>query len=374
MKSCERLKSAISKKLPDRVPLDLGSSITGLTLFAAKKLCNLLGIKEDLKIIVKPLQLIEPPEEILIRLHIDTRYVRPTLPNQETFEEEYIDEWGIRWRLASNGFYYDIVEHPLKEGTLEEIEKFDWPEPRQKELFSGLRERCEYLHRHTDYAIIGDPLSPALFEPAWYLRGMENFLVDLIQNRKYAERLLDTLLEFKIQFFDEFLKQAGDYIQVIMLGDDLGTQKAPLLSPKLYQEVVKPRHKNLFSFIKSRTEAKIFLHSCGAIEPLIPQLIDAGVEILHPLQPLAHGMNHQKIKEKYGDKLCFWGGIDIQSALPGSKEEVRLEVERRIKLLGKNGGYVMSPAHNIQPDTPPENILEMFDYALEVGKYQEERE
>jgi len=367
--SRERLQLAINKGIPDRVPLDLGSSITGLTLSAAKKLCNLLGLEEILKIIVKPLQLVEPPEEILTRLHIDTRYVRPFSSDQESFEEEYIDEWGIHWKLASNGFYYDIVEHPLKEGTLEEINKFNWPEPRKKELFSGLREKCEYLYHHTNYAIVGDPLSPALFEPAWYLRGMENFLVDLIQNREYAERLLDTLLEFKIQFFDEFLRQTGDYIQVIMLGDDLGTQKAPLLSPKMYQEVIKPRHKKLFSFIKSRTEAKIFLHSCGAIEPLIPHLIDAGVEILHPLQPLAQGMDHQKIKEKYGDRLCFWGGVDIQSALPGSKEEIKLEVERRIKLLGKNGGYVLAPAHNIQPDAPPENILTMFDYALKSGQY-----
>lgn len=370
MTSRQRLQAAIERRIPDRVPLDLGSSITGLTRVAASKLCRLLGIEEELKVIVKPLQLVEPPEELLERLCIDTRYVRPFFPHQGGLEEEYVDEWGIRRRLSSNGLYYDIVEHPLKEGTLKEIERFSWPEPRRKEVFQGLEERAKYLYLHTDYAVIGDPLTPALFEPAWYLRGMENFLVDLVQNRAYAERLLDTLLEFQIQFFDEFLSRVGGYIQVVMLGDDLGTQRAPLLSPKLYREIIKPRHKRLFEFIKSRTDAKIFLHSCGAIKPFIPDLIDAGVEILNPLQPLAWGMEHSELKKEYGDILCFWGGIDIQNALRGSLQEVILEVERRIGILGRGGGYVLAPAHNIQPDVPPENVVGMFGRAAEIGRYK----
>ncbi|MCX7668398.1 MAG: uroporphyrinogen decarboxylase family protein, partial [Atribacterota bacterium] len=183
-------------------------------------------------------------------------------------------------------------------------------------------------------------------------------------------RLLDTLLEFQLQFFDEFLSRVGNYIQVIMLGDDLGTQRAPLFSPTLYREIVKPRHKKLFAFIKSRTSAKIFLHSCGAIKPFIPDLIDAGVEILHPLQPLAWGMEHSGLKRDYGNKLCFWGGVDIQGALCGSLKEIALEVEKRITILGQGGGYVLAPAHNIQPDVPPENVVEMFDHAVTVGGYK----
>jgi len=232
MTSRQRLQSAISHSIPDRVPLDLGSSITGLTRASAEQLCRFLGIEQALKV-----------------------------------------------------------------------------------------------------------------------------------------KLLDTLLEFQLQFFDEFLSRVGGYIQVIMLGDDLGTQRAPLISPELYREIIKPRHKRLFEFIKSRSEAKIFLHSCGAIRPLIPDLIDAGVEILHPLQPLAWGMEHFELKKEYGNKLCFWGGIDIQSALRGSLQEVVFEVERRINALGQGGGYVLAPAHNIQPDVPPENIVEMFDHAIEVGRY-----
>lgn len=367
MTSRQRVQVAIDRKTPDRVPLDLGGSITGLTRIAAGRLCQFLGIEEKPKVIVKPLQLVEPPEEILERLHIDTRYIRPLLPSQEGLEEEYVDEWGVRRKLSSNGFYYDIVDYPLKEGTLQEIERFPWPNPRQRDIFQGLEVKARYLYFCKDYAVVGDPLSPALFEPAWYLRGMENFLTDLVQNRIYAERLLDTLLEFQLQFFDEFLSRVGDYIQVIMLGDDLGTQRAPLLSPRLYQEVIKPRHKRLFAFIKSRTNAKIFLHSCGSIKLFIPDLIDAGVDILHPLQPLARDMDHSELKREYGDKLCFWGGVDIQGALCGSLNDVTLEVKRRMTILGQGGGYVLAPAHNIQPDVPPENVVRMFDHAVEVG-------
>lgn len=370
MTSRERLLLAINREIPDRVPLDLGSSITGLTRVSAQRLCQFLGVNQELRVIVKPLQLVEPPEEVLQRLYVDTRYVRPSFPNQNGLEEEYVDGWGIRRKLSADGLYYDIVEHPLREGTLKEIERFHWPEPREKVLFQGLREKAENLYYHTNYAVVGDPLSPALFELAWYLRGMENFLVDLIQNRKYAERLLDVLLEFQIQFFDEFLSQAGNYIQVIMLGDDLGTQRAPLFSPELYREVIKPRHKRLFGFIKSRTNAKIFLHSCGAIRPFVSDLIDAGVDILNPLQPLAWGMEHLELKREYGDKLCFWGGVDIQVALRGSLEEVMAEVRRSIDTLGEGGGYVLAPTHNIQPDVPSINVVTMFDYAVEIGNYR----
>lgn len=369
MTSRQRLQLAINRSAPDRVPLDLGGSITGLTRASAEQLCQFLGIKEELKIIVKPLQLVELPEELLERLHIDTRYIRPIFLNQDGLETEYVDEWGIKRRLSSNGLYYDIIEHPLREGTLEEIDRFQWPEPRRREVFQGLEERAKYLYFHTDYAIVGDPLSPALFEPAWYLRGMENFLVDLVQNRRYAEKLLDTLLEFQLQFFGEFLSRVGGYIQVIMLGDDLGTQRAPLFSPELYREIIKPRHRKLFEFIKSRSKAKIFLHSCGAIRPFIPDLIDAGVEILNPLQPLAWGMEHSELKREYGGRLCFWGGVDTQGALRGSLQEVTVEVERRVNALGRGGGYVLAPAHNVQPDVPSENIVEMFDHAIKVGRY-----
>ncbi len=360
MTSRERIQSAIEKGISDRAPCDLGSSITGITRAAFVSLCDYLALKEDVHVIVKPLQLVEIPENILKLLGIDTRYVRPYFKSENDLEEEYEDEWGVLRKLSSNRYYYDIVDHTLKEGTVRELERCDWPDPLNNDIYRGLREQAKKLYYETEYAIIGDPLVPALFEPAWYLRGMENFLIDLMDNKKFADRLLDTLLEYQIHFFKRFLEEIGDYIQVMMFGDDLGTQNSLLLSPKLFREMIKPRYLKLFSFIKQCTKAKLFLHSCGAIEPLIPDLIEAGIDILHPVQPAARGMDHQILKARYGELLCFWGGVDIQKALIGTIRDVQKEVNTRIRILGSGGGYVLAPAHNIQPDTPPENIIELY--------------
>jgi len=370
MTSRERLQTAIEGGVPDHVPCDLGSSITGITRAALLSLSDYLSLEVDLQVIVKPLQLAEVPEKILALLGIDTRYIRPYFQSDNGLETEYLDEWGVRRRLSSNGYYYDMVDHPLKEGTVRELESFNWPDPLKDEFYKGLREQAKRLYKETEYAIIGDPLVPALFEPAWYLRGMENFLIDLMDNKKYAERLLDMLLEHQIKFFERFLEEIGDYIQVIMFGDDLGTQNSPLLSPALFREVIKPRYRRLFSTIKQCTKAKIFLHSCGAVEPLIPDLMEVGIDILHPVQPSARGMDHQILKSRYGKNLCFWGGIDIQKALIGSVGDIQKEVNTRIRILGRGGGYVLAPAHNIQPDTPAENIIALYRFLKEEGKYR----
>ena len=168
MKSRERLQSVIEKGIPDRVPCDLGSSITGITRAAFVSLCDYLALKEDVHVIVKPLQLVEIPENILKLLGIDTRYVRPYFKSENDLEEEYEDEWGVLRKLSSNRYYYDIVDHPLKEGTVRELERCDWPDPLNNDIYRGLREQAKKLYYETEYAIIGDPLVPALFEPAWY--------------------------------------------------------------------------------------------------------------------------------------------------------------------------------------------------------------
>lgn len=366
MNSREKVLRAVRREPPAGVPTDLGGSITGITLEAGRNLCRHLGYPAELDVICKPLQLVDLKEQVLQDLRIDTRYIRPNFPIDNSLEEEYLDDWGVRRRLSSNHYYYDIVEYPLKEGTLAELDRFHWPEPAPRELFDGLRERAVELQQ-TGYALVADPLAPAIFEPAWYLRGMENLLVDFLDNRRYALRLFETLLEHQIQFFDAFLSAVGDLVQVVMFGDDLGTQKAPIMSPQMYREVVKPFHRRLFDFVKTKTRAAVFLHSCGSIQALIPDLIDAGIDVLHPLQPRARDMDHHRLKERYGDSICFWGGIDIQQALIGPLENIGREVEQRVGSLGEGGGYVLSPAHNIQPDTPPQNIVELYRCAAEYG-------
>lgn len=371
----ERIVLALNHQEPDRVPMDLGSSITGLTWGTFKALKEYLGIEAETEILVKPLQTVRVPNEFLEEFNIDTRYITPN-PRSSTGKgdstlpgEKYTDEWGITYKLSSNGYYYDMVKHPFEKGTLDEVENYDWPDPSDHHMFEGLRDEAKDLFENTNYAIVGDPLAPALIELAGYLRRLDRLLMDLVVNKTFAENLLRELLAYQKEFFDNFLKAVGDYIQVVMLGDDLGMQTKPMISPKTYREILKPKHAELFEFIKARTKAKIFLHSDGSISPLINDLVEAGVDILHPAQPLASNMGSEYLKSEFGDKVCFWGVIDQQRAMPGSKSDVHKEVIKRIRALAPGGGYVLAPGHNIQPDVPAENICELYKRGRKYGEY-----
>ena len=180
--------------------------------------------------------------------------------------------------------------------------------------------------------------------------------------------LYDRLFELQKKYFENYLAEVGKYVQIIGYADDLGMQDRPQMSPDTYREVIKPYHKKIFKFIHERTDAKILLHCCGAIVPLIEDLISAGVDILNPVQTRATGMVPEKLKAMFGDRLIFWGGLDEQYLLPkGTKAEIDAAVKELMKTLGKNGGYVFAPSHNIQEDTPTENIIAMYEAA---GKYR----
>jgi uroporphyrinogen decarboxylase len=167
-----------------------------------------------------------------------------------------------------------------------------------------------------------------------------------------------------------YLDLVGPYLQIIKLGDDLGGQHGPLMSPQTYRDVIKPYHQELFNFIKARTGARIFLHTCGSVYRLLPELIDAGVEVLNPIQVSAKDMDTRRLKAEFGDRLSFMGAIDTQRVLPfGTETEVQQEVERRIAHLGPGGGYILAPVHNVQADVPPENLIAMYRHARQVGSY-----
>ena len=193
----------------------------------------------------------------------------------------------------------------------------------------------------------------------------------MMERPEILETLLERMLKFWLDWFRLFLAEVGDVVDVIMIGDDLAGQKGPLFSPSIYRSLIKPRQKRLVQYIKSRTPAKIWYHSCGAVVEYIPDLLDNGIDILNPVQISAKGMDPAKLKAEYGDKLAFWGGaIDSQHVLPrGTPEEVRESIRRNIEAFKPGGGYVFNNVHNIQADVPPENILAMYDAALEFGRY-----
>ncbi|MBN2269403.1 MAG: hypothetical protein JXN61_02250, partial [Sedimentisphaerales bacterium] len=236
--------------------------------------------------------------------------------------------------------------------------------------FTGVREQVLELRNNTPYAI-STGIGGVVYEICWYMRGLERWFIDMIENPAFCEALLDQTLKFWLDYFTAFLAEIGDIIDVVMIGDDLAGQAGLLFSPDFYRKIVKPRQKELVQHIKSLTSAKIWYHTCGSVASLIPDLLDNGIDILNPVQISAENMDPRELKAKFGNKLAFWGGaIDTQHILPtASPEEVREHVRRNIEALKPGGGYVFNNVHNIQLGVPPENIVALFDAAYEYGFY-----
>jgi uroporphyrinogen decarboxylase len=319
-------------------------------------------------------QIAVPHEEVMRRLDVDIRglYYRP-LPvdtGKDLGDGRIINEWGVTLNKPQGGLYYDIVESPLKEATIADLEGYDWPDPLDPGRFEGLEEEAEYLYRETDYGLVGPGYETGLFEDAWALRGFESFLVDLILNPDFVHALLRRVLDVRKAMMGRFLELVGQYLDVVYIADDVAMHTGPLMSPDTYRRLVKPYQKEFFQFTKERTEAKLFYHCCGNVVPLLEDFIEMGVDIMNPVQVSAREMDTKALKARFGDRVSFWGAIDTQHVLPGgSMEEVREEVRRRVIDLAPGGGYVLAAVHNVQPDVPPENLCIMFEQAIEVGRY-----
>jgi uroporphyrinogen decarboxylase len=195
--------------------------------------------------------------------------------------------------------------------------------------------------------------------------------MDMLTQPEFCEALIDRTLKFWMDWFRVFLDEVGDVVDVIMIGDDLAGQNGPLFNPATYRRLVKPRHKRLAQYIRSRTQAKIWYHTCGACMELIPELIDNGAQILNPVQISARNMDPVELKRRFGRQMAFWGGgVDAQHILPrGTPAEVAENVRQNMKALMPGGGYVFNNVHNIQGEVPPENVVALFDTAYECGFY-----
>jgi uroporphyrinogen decarboxylase len=217
---------------------------------------------------------------------------------------------------------------------------------------------------------VGPGYDGGFFEDAWMMRGFEQFLMDLLVDPEFAQALMRKILDLRKQQTGRYLELVGKYLDVVYVADDLAMQTGPLISFDTYRSLVKPLQKEYYSFVKERTDAKLFYHCCGNVEPLLEDFIEIGVDIINPVQVSTAGMDTQRLKEIYGDRISFWGGIDTQHILPhGSVEDVKLEVRQRVRDLAPGGGFVLAPVHNIQPDVPPANIQAMVQEAKKMGQY-----
>jgi uroporphyrinogen decarboxylase len=379
MNSRERLETSLNHKEPDQVPIDLGGIVTGITTGANESVKSLLGIESNDPVVDRVQQLANPSDAVLERLDVDTRYIYLQASRDwqdiELPDDTYQDEFGVIRKAAYNPdgwlLYYDHAGHPLGDAeTVTDLAKFKWPDPHDAARYEGIEEAARKMSEETDYAVMANVIA-SIFEFSWYLRGYMRFFEDVILNPEMISALLEMMGEYQRALMGEVLDRIGPYISVVMTGSDLGTQRAPVMSPEAYKKLVWPEYKKLWDLIKSKTDAKIFYHSCGSLFPMIPFLIEGGVDILHPVQPLAAEMgDRERLKNEFGEQLTFWGGFDQQHILPhGTPEEVREETKKLLDAFMPGGGFVFAAGHNIQIDVPPENVITLFDTVREYGVY-----
>jgi len=380
MNSRERVLMALSHKEPDRIPYDLdGTNQTGIHHIAYRKLLSFFGIYDSKIAMCDPIQQLACVDENMLEaLRVDTRALYPggasgwELRIEKNDEEKHFTgQYGIGWKMNEGGLYFDPTDHPLIEGTIGELNRHLFPDPFDQSRVKGLRKIAKDLHQK-EFSVNMVNISGGFFELPFWLRGFENFYCDLAINTKYACFLMDKLLEIEMGYWDLVLSQLGDYIDVALTANDLGGQNGPMISPDMYRKYVKPRQKELNSFIKKKKPSIfIYFHSCGSIRELLPDLIETGVDAINPVQVNAANMDTKGLKRDFGDALTFWGGgCDTQRVLPsGSIQEVKDEVRRRIDDLAPGGGFIFTPVHNIQADVSPQNILAMWETLQEYGKY-----
>jgi uroporphyrinogen decarboxylase len=371
----ERVIRALSHQEPDRVPIDLGSTRnSSINLVGYQKLKAHFGIEAEDKILHKFQQVAVVDERILKALDIDLRGIgarQPdSKPDKPVGEDGYQDEFGVTRRKPPGSLYYDLVKSPLAGPiTIQEILNFPWPDPGEPGYTRGLRQELLDLRDDTDYAIVLQLPSPFV-HITQFLRGFEDWFLDLAADQKLAGALFDATVEYTAALTEEILKAGGDLADVVATADDMGFQNGPIVSPELYRKLFKPRHHKYFDTVKKYTSAFVHFHCCGSIYHLLDDLIELGVDVINPVQVSAKNMDSSLLAAEFGDRLSFWGAVDTQEVMPkGTTQEVRAEAKKRIEDLAPGGGYILGAVHNIQPEVPVENIIAMFEAAKEYGQY-----
>jgi len=368
--------ATLAHQQPERVLVDYGKHIGSFHVNAYEDLKTKLGLQTETKILDRMAQNVRLDEEICQRLGIDFRWIVPNWVGVRDVEIDgergYIDMWQTPHKWTDVGQYYAIHSSPFNMEILTQadIDNFTWPQP-DPDMFTGLREQAKHWHENTDYIVGADGIKVGILQTASQLRGYDKLFLDFSINPDIAHRFLDRLSESINAMYRQYMQAVGDYVQVVVITDDQGTQNSLMISPKMFREFIKPRLKSLIETIKSTVDVKVFMHCDGAITKIIPDLIEIGVDILNPVQTVVKGFDDtQALKEQFGNQICFHGGMDVQQVLPNyTPEQIRAEVARRIRDLGVNGGYIIAPCHNINVDIPLENMTTMFEAAKEFGQY-----
>jgi uroporphyrinogen decarboxylase len=411
MNSRERVLAAIEHKEPDRVPVDLGSNpSSGISAIAYNNLKKHLEKTQGRTLVYDVVQqLAQPEEEILSQFGVDVLDIGRTF---NTSDEDWYDitladgsiaqypkwfepvrredggyevesEGRVIARMPPGGMFFDQTYFPYAGGYPDNYEKLPeamqqvlwaalvhspWDHAGEPDFWEKLREKAVRLRSSTDKALMIS-CGCNLFEWGTFLRRMDRFLMDLLAEPNRVEVLLDALMEIHMGFLEKVCEAVGDVVDIARFGDDLGMKGGPFMPPEMYRQLFKPRHTKLNAYVHKHTPMKTFLHSCGSIYMLLPDLIEAGVDIINPVQTNCRDMEPGRLKKEFGRDITFWGGgCDTASVLnyaePG---EVRKHVLKRLEILSPGGGFVFNTIHNILPEVPPENITAMFDAVKEFN-------
>ena len=367
----ERFRCIMAHQEADRVPLDLaGTSLTAADSEVIAGLQRALDLSPS-----PPAQYPPFDERILQALDIDFRRVGSliasgghAIPNRPGYQ---IDLWGIvrKW----TGQYWDIVESPLRGTTIEDLDSFPWPDPARivaEAPLEAYRGAAQHLWTTTDYVVVAEHPVYSVLELACWMCGFDDLLARLVNDRPFVFHLFDILLQQQKAVIEPYYRAVGPFIHLTTSGDDFGTQTGPFMSPRCFRETIKPYLAERIAYTRQFTQGYFWHHTCGSVYDLLPDLLDAGIDILNPIQPGARNMEPERLKAEYGDRLCFHGGFDTQGVLPfGNPDEIENEVRRVMSALKPNGGYIFSAAHNIQNDVPAEHVLTMYRAAHKLGTY-----
>lgn len=412
MNSIENVLAALNHREPDQVPVDMGSNpSSGISAIAYANLISHLQMKElPVQIYDVVQQLAQPHDQVIDLLGIDVLDIGRTFndrpvdwypttlasgqqayyPAWFTPEMDEKGNWNARHtsgeviaRMPARATFFDQTLFPWVDGYPDGMEGLDdamskvlwaafthspWDNVSMPGFWEELRARAIKLKESSDKALM-IVVGCNLFEWGTFIRRMDNFLMDLYMDPVNVERLLDALMERHMETLARVCKAVGDVADIVRFGDDLGAMNGPFMDPELYRQLFKPRHQQLCNYVKEQSGMFTFLHSCGSIYKLIPDLIEAGFDILNPVQTQCTDMEPEKLKADFGSEVTFWGGgVETVGILnKATPEEVRAQVLQRLETMSKDGGFIFNTVHNILPDVPPENIVAMFNAVKEFN-------
>ena len=406
MNSRERILAAVEHRQPDKVPVDMGATpSSGISAIAYGNLKNYLGLGQGRMQVYDVVQQLAQPEDFMLdRFRVDVVDVGRAFNKEECAWEStkladgqaaFYPAWFHPERqpdgsfiarmkdglaiaqMPAGGTFFDQMYFPYLDGYPADFRDLStemgrilwaalvhspWDHASDAGFWETLRAKALELRRTNDRALM-IVIGCNLFEWGTFLRRMDNFLMDLVAEPEKVEALLDALMERHLATLEKACRAVGDLVDIIRFGDDLGTNTGPFMAPATYRQFFKPRHTLLCDYVHKHSHMKTFLHSCGSIRALLPDLIEAGFDIINPVQTNCRDMEPERLKREFGRDICFWGGgCDTKSVLPkGTPQEVKDHVKWRLEVLMPGGGFVFNTVHNILPEVPPQNIVAMYE-------------